>query len=44
MHARDCDVWKAGKHIGHPCLGVDIIHFCRYDKSIHKGGSVAAAL
>jgi hypothetical protein len=44
MHARDGDVWKAGKHIGHPCLRVDIIHFCRHDQSIHKGGSVPATL
>jgi len=44
MHAGDGDVGKAGKHIGQPFLGVDIVHLGCHDKGIHEGGSVPAAL
>ena len=34
----------AGQHIGEPCLGIDVVEFCRDDETVKESGTLAAAV
>ena len=37
-------IWKAGEHVGEPCLGIDVVYLAGLDQGIDSGGTISASI